>query len=581
MKKLLNGAGDVVDQLVAGTVAGNPGLRILPESHTVIRSDIADVAAAGLVAVITGGGAGHEPAHAGYVGAGMLSAAVSGEVFTSPSVDAVLEAIRAAATSAGVLLIVKSYTGDRLNFGLAAEIARAEGIRTRMVIVADDVALARSAENAGRRGIAGTVLIHKIAGAAAAAGLALDEVAEITEKAAANLASMGVGLGSCIVPAAGKPTFELGHDEVEWGLGIHGEPGVERSAAVGGWETVKRLLDACIEDLDLRSGDPVALLVNNLGGSSTMEINVIADSALRYLDDAGILVERVWTGSFLTAMEMPGCSLSLLRTTDDILQYLDAPALTSAWPAAHLGRRPDAVTLITTTAQAERRPVTPAAERADPALTTNGGGNSVLTAILTELLEAEPALTEMDQLVGDGDLGTSLARGALGVIQRLEVLPSDPAGVLRSMSEIVRRVVGGTSGPLYAILLLKASTVLEGVPDPDAGQWAAALDCGVAGIEELGGAAQGDRTMIDALRPAADAMRDAGAHGELAAAVAAAARAARSGAEATSQMSPRRGRSSYAGDRVLGHPDPGAWAVALWLEAAKTALETSAADATV
>src|SRR6185437_3610915 len=275
MKKLINDVRAVVPDMLDGLAALNPNLSLLQGGMIVMRADAEAVAARGEVALISGGGSGHEPAHGGYVGHGMLSAAVAGEVFTSPSTDAVLDAIRAVAGAAGALLIVKNYTGDRFNFGLAAEIARAEGIPTEMVIVADDVALSARGEHAGRRGLAGTVLVHKIAGAAAAAGRPLAEVARIAREVAASLGTMGVALTPCTVPAAGKPGFELGDGEIEWGLGIHGEPGVERGAMASADAIVGKLLARIVNDLGLRAGERVALLVNNLGGTPTSELSIV------------------------------------------------------------------------------------------------------------------------------------------------------------------------------------------------------------------------------------------------------------------------------------------------------------------
>ncbi|HEY4298839.1 MAG TPA: dihydroxyacetone kinase subunit DhaK, partial [Paraburkholderia sp.] len=297
MKKLINDVGAVVPDMLDGLAALNPNLLLLQGGTIVVRADAEAVAARGEVALISGGGSGHEPAHGGYVGHGMLSAAVAGEVFTSPSTDAVLDAIRAVAGRAGALLIVKNYTGDRFNFGLAAEIARAEGIPTEMVIVADDVALTANGDHAGRRGLAGTVLVHKIAGAAAAAGRPLAEVAQIARDVAASLGTMGVALSACMVPAAGKPGFELADDEIEWGLGIHGEPGVERGAMEPADAIVGKLLTKIVGDLSLQSGERVALLVNNLGGTPSSELSVVAGSALRYLAARNIKVERAWAGT--------------------------------------------------------------------------------------------------------------------------------------------------------------------------------------------------------------------------------------------------------------------------------------------
>lgn len=557
MKKLLNNPRHVVTESLAGLVRLNPHLRLLEGTRTVVD---AAAASRGSVAVLSGGGAGHEPAHAGYVGPGMLAGAVSGEVFTSPSVDDVLVGIRAVDAGAGVVLVVKNYTGDRLNFGLAAELARADGIEVRMVVVADDVALNGSSGHAGDRGLAGTVLVHKIAGAAAAEGRGLDAVAAAAQRAADALATMGVALGSCTVPAAGTPSFALGPEEVEWGLGIHGEQGVERSAVASAEETVDRLLSACLAAGRIPDGGRAALLVNNLGGSSAMEVTVVADAALSWLARRGIAVERAWAGPFLTAMEMEGVSLSLLAVNDELVQLLDAPVQTTAWPA--LDGRVNVDPYLAAPADE-----TPALE--GPAL--SGPGRDVLDRVMAALREAEPELTAMDQLVGDGDLGHSLDRGARAVLESAVGLPARPDRLLRRVSAVARRSIGGTSGPLYAVFLLRASESLAGQEAPEVADWARALAAGQQGIQDLGGAQPGDRTMLDALAPAARAL--AAVEGPLGEVLRAAAEAARAGAEATADMAPRRGRSSYAGDRVKGHLDPGAWAVYLWLDAAARALE--------
>jgi dihydroxyacetone kinase len=530
-----------------------------------VRADGEAAARRGEVALISGGGSGHEPAHAGYVGPGMLSAAVAGEVFTSPSTDAVLDAIRAVAGPAGVLLIVKNYTGDRFNFGLAAEIARAEGVAVEMVIVADDVALSASGEHAGRRGLAGTVLVHKIAGAAAAEGRPLNEVAQAAREAAAMLGTMGVALTPCTVPAAGKAGFELADGEIEWGLGIHGEPGVERGALEPADAIVARLLTKILNDLALPADARVALLVNNLGGTPQSELNTVAASALRYLAARSINVERAWAGTFLSALEMAGVSLTLLRLDDQRLAWLDAAAHTSAWPALS-GR----------VAQAYVKEVPVAPDDTDGAqLARESRLRHVIEAVCGCLIEAEPVLTEMDQRVGDGDLGISLARGARGVLHEIDTYPAEttPGAVLRAVSATVRRVVGGTSGPLYAVMLLRAGSVLDQSSGPAEKRWAEAFGSGVAALMELGGAHPGDRTMVDALLPAVDALQSALAQSaDTDAALQAAVDAAASGAAQTASMSPKLGRSSYVGKRALGFADPGAHAVGLWLAAIREAL---------
>ncbi|MGF7128871.1 dihydroxyacetone kinase [Paraburkholderia sp. EB58] len=565
MKKLINDVSAVVPEMLDGLAALNPGLSLLQGGTIIVRADGEAAARRGEVALISGGGSGHEPAHAGYVGPGMLSAAVAGEVFTSPSTDAVLDAIRAVAGPAGVLLIVKNYTGDRFNFGLAAEIARAEGVAVEMVIVADDVALSASGEHAGRRGLAGTVLVHKIAGAAAAEGRPLNEVAQAAREAAAMLGTMGVALTPCTVPAAGKAGFELADGEIEWGLGIHGEPGVERGALEPADAIVARLLTKILNDLALPADARVALLVNNLGGTPQSELNTVAASALRYLAARSINVERAWAGTFLSALEMAGVSLTLLRLDDQRLAWLDAAAHTSAWPALS-GR----------VAQAYVKEVPVAPDDTDGArLARESRLRHVIEAVCGCLIEAEPVLTEMDQRVGDGDLGISLARGARGVLHEIDTYPAEttPGAVLRAVSATVRRVVGGTSGPLYAVMLLRAGSVLDQSSGPAEKRWAEAFGSGVAALMELGGAHPGDRTMVDALLPAVDALQSALAQSaDTDAALQAAVDAAASGAAQTASMSPKLGRSSYVGKRALGFADPGAHAVGLWLAAIREAL---------
>jgi triose/dihydroxyacetone kinase / FAD-AMP lyase (cyclizing) len=566
MKKLINDVAEVVPDMLDGLAALNPGLSLLQGSTIIVRADAEAAAARGEVALISGGGSGHEPAHGGYVGPGMLSAAVAGEVFTSPSTDAVLDAIRAVAGPAGVLLIVKNYTGDRFNFGLAAEIARAEGIAVEMAIVADDVALSAHGEHAGRRGLAGTVFVHKIAGAAATEGRPLGEVAQVARDTAAALGTMGVALTPCTVPAAGKPGFELADNEIEWGLGIHGEPGVQRGALEPAERIVGRLLAKIIDDLSLKPDDRVALLVNNLGGTPSSELGIVAGSALRYLRERRIHVERAWSGTFLSALDMAGISLTLLRVDDQRLAWLDATAQTTAWPALS-GR----------VAQASVKPAPAAPVAASGArLSRESSLRRVIEAVCACLLEAEPVLTEMDQRVGDGDLGISLSRAARSILHEIDTYPTEtlPGAVLRTMSATVRRVVGGTSGPLYAVMLLRAAAMLEQSGGAAAKDWSAAFTAAVDGVMELGGAHPGDRTMVDALHPAAVALRTALAKSGTDEALKAAVDAATSGAAQTASMTPKLGRSSYVGDRALGFSDPGAHAVGLWLIAIRSSLQT-------
>ncbi len=559
MKKLVNDPRSIVREMLEGQVALNAAQTLLEGENVVLRADPGPPGSA-QVAIISGGGSGHEPAHTGYVGAGMLHAAVAGDVFTSPSTDAVLAAIRAASGPAGALLVVKNYTGDRLNFGLAAEMARAEGIAVEAVVVADDVALRDTVEPARRRGIAGTVLVHKVAGAASAAGLDLASVAAEARAAAAKLGTMGVALGACTVPG-GRPGFVLADDEMELGLGIHGEAGVRRAKLLPADALVDELLDTILADLALPSGARVALLVNGLGGTPPMELAVVARRALTALRDRGLDVVRAWSGNLLTALEMPGMSLSVMAVDDARLARLDAPTGASAWPGSgHLG---EAVRALRATAPAQAPPDVP----------LTAAGLAVKRTALSAadaLARAESRLTELDSIAGDGDLGLSMARGAAAIRALPETAWATPAIALAQMSSVLSRAIAGSSGPFYATALLRAARNLP--DDPVADDWAAAFAAAVSSIGELGGAKPGDRTMLDALLPAANTLasglaggtapREAWAH---------AVQAARVGAAATARMHPRLGRAAYLGERVLGTPDAGAEAVVIWLAAIEVA----------
>ncbi|UPG73705.1 dihydroxyacetone kinase subunit DhaK [Roseomonas gilardii subsp. gilardii] len=556
MKKLVNDPRHVVQEMLEGLVALNPAQALLEDEDVVIRAGLPEPARR-KVAVISGGGAGHEPAHAGYVGEGMLSAAVTGDVFTSPSTDGVLAGIRAVAGPAGALLVVKNYTGDRLNFGLAAELARAEGIPVEIVVVADDVALRATVEPERRRGIAGTVLVHKLAGAAAEGGQSLSEVARLARAAAAEIGSMGVALGACTVPAAGQPGFTLGEEEVELGLGIHGEQGVERGALRPADGLVETLLAAILEDRGLRAGERLALLVNGLGGTPPMELAIVARRALALLRERGLVVERAWAGNFLTALEMPGCSLSLLRLDEARRDLLDAPARAPAWPGG--GHVPSHPALVPAPAGKDA-----AAERQPGPLSGRLKQAALAAAEAVEAAEAE--LTALDSRAGDGDLGISLARGAAAIRALPPAAFADAPEALARIGGALRRAIAGSSGPFYATALLRAARDLP--PEPGPADWAAAFRRGVAAIAELGGAKPGDRTMLDALHPAAEAFLaelEAGRPAPMA--WAAAVRAAEAGAEQTTRMRPRLGRASYLGERALGVPDAGAAAAVVWLRA--------------
>ncbi|MFZ5816243.1 MAG: dihydroxyacetone kinase subunit DhaK [Bacillota bacterium] len=329
MKKLINQVERVVEDMLDGFVAAYPSyVKRVPESTVVAR---AGGAVQGKVGLVSGGGSGHEPSHGGFVGYGMLDAAVAGAVFTSPTPDQVFEGVKAANGGAGVLLVIKNYTGDVMNFEMAGEMAEAEGIQVANVVVNDDVAVENSTWTTGRRGIAGTVFVHKIAGAKAEAGGSLEEVKAVAEKVIANVRSMGMALTPCIVPAAGKAGFELGADEVEIGMGIHGEPGTHRESLRTAAEITRHLTEKVMADLELKAGEEVAVLVNGLGGTPLMELLICNKTVAEMLAEAKVKVHRTIVGEYMTSLEMAGFSVSILRLDDELKALLDAPAETAAW----------------------------------------------------------------------------------------------------------------------------------------------------------------------------------------------------------------------------------------------------------
>jgi len=328
VKKLINDPADVVSEALQGIAAAHPELRIDHQHKIIYRGD---APAPGKVGLISGGGSGHEPLHGGFVGVGMLDAACAGEVFTSPVPDQMLEATKGVDSGAGVLHIVKNYTGDVMNFEMAAELAAAEtGVEVVSVVTDDDVAVKDSLYTAGRRGVGVTVLLEKIAGAAAEQGRSLVEVADVARRVNANGRSMGMALTSCAVPAAGKPTFELPETEMEIGIGIHGEPGRHRVPLAPAREVAEYLLDPILHDLDFASGTGVIAFVNGMGGTPLIELYLMYHEVATILDKAGVRVARSLVGPYITSLEMAGCSVTLLRVDDELLRLWDAPVRTPA-----------------------------------------------------------------------------------------------------------------------------------------------------------------------------------------------------------------------------------------------------------
>ncbi|MBO3761389.1 dihydroxyacetone kinase subunit DhaK [Ciceribacter sp. L1K22] len=535
MAQFINKREDVVVEAIEGLLAssGVPLSRLdgYPHIRVVVRADWDKTK----VALVSGGGSGHEPAHAGFVGEGMLTAAVCGDVFASPSVDAVLAGILAVTGPAGCLLIVKNYTGDRLNFGLAAERARAFGLNVNMVIVDDDIALPDLPQ---ARGVAGTLFVHKIAGALAEDGATLETVTEAARRVIAGTRSIGMSLDTCTVPGSPKED-RIPPGMAELGLGIHGEAGVEQvdfSGAQSAMAAVAAKLKSAIGD-----GTYVAL-INNLGGTSVLEMSVLAHELIR--SEIGDRIRHlIGPAPLMTSLDMRGFSISLLAASEDDLASLARPVGPAAWPGlstvspVSILSLPDGLT-----------PIMPLPSDHKPT-------RDFLVACCNVMIAAEQDLNALDAKSGDGDTGSTLAGAARALVNAMDRLPlSDHTQLLRAIGLELSQTMGGSSGVLLAIFFAAAGDgASSGLPMRDA------LKAGLARMQEIGGAQVGDRTMVDALAPALDGLQSG---------LSEAAKAAREGADRTAKLvRAKAGRAAYINAKQLeGHADPGAEAVARLFE---------------
>ncbi|NXK87649.1 TKFC cyclase, partial [Formicarius rufipectus] len=596
-KKLVSSVSGCADDALAGLVSCNPGLRLLRGHRVILRNDLP--ALRGRVALLSGGGSGHEPAHAGYVGQGMLTGAVAGAVFTSPSVGSVLAAIRAVAHAgaAGILLIVKNYTGDRLNFGMALERARSEGTDVRMVVVGDDCAFAAPGK-AGRRGICGTVLIHKVAGALAEAGAGLDEIVEKVTAASQAMGSLGLSLSPCSIPGS-KPSFQLAEDEMELGLGIHGEAGVRRMKVLPADEAVEVMLEhmtdpSSASHLSLTPGCSVVLMVNNLGGLSCLELGIVAGAAVRCLESRGIRIARALVGSFMTALEMAGVSLTLMVVDEELLRLIDAKTTAMAWPNIPTGPATTRREEVPAPLDVPGKPLDEAGTGSEPeslsmapfpsgmsplpweCVFSAGPGaawvEQVLERVCSTLLDIQDKLNQLDREAGDGDCGHTHARAAQAIRGWMHSRPppAAPSQLLSSLADLLLEKMGGSSGVLYGLFLTAAARSLRGRSDPSA--WADAVDSGIDAMRRWGGCSQPGHScffsQLDSLCAAAQALHSLRIPGaDPLQVLEAAVQSAEAAAEATRHMEAAAGRASYIRSSRLEHPDPGAVAVAAVLGA--------------
>uniref|UniRef100_UPI00358F85F4 triokinase/FMN cyclase n=1 Tax=Myxine glutinosa TaxID=7769 RepID=UPI00358F85F4 len=570
-KKLVNDAGACATEALQGMAAVTPATQILAGHRVLLRADLHAVC--GHVALLTGGGSGHEPAHAGYIGPGMLTGVIAGDVFTSPPPRSILAAIQAVARAGavGVLLIVKNYTGDRLNFGLAAERARAEGISVAMVVVAEDCALSSPDKTAGRRGLCGTILVHKIAGALAAESKGLKEIAEIASSAVKSMGTIGVSLSACSLPGRG-PSFHLDAHEMELGLGIHGEAGVKRMQILPADETVRVMFEHMTDPksdshLVFGAGDNVALMVNNLGGTSYLELSIIARAAVGYLESKGLTIGRAYVGTFMSSLDMAGVSLTVMHLDPCRTSCLDADTSAPAWPRAALScisDRPSELSVEDTNG------CTSTGDRWSTSASGDGTSSSwspVIESVCKALLEKESELNTLDMAAGDGDCGSTHARGCRAILKWTSTggIPDCADGLLLGLAAVLEEHMGGTSGALYSLFLTAAAPSVCEYATPS--HWVCAFQAGIEAIKRYGGADVGDRTLLDPLCAAYDELKSLNSEDDWLIYLGNAAKAAEVAAERTRHMDAHAGRASYVSPSRLLDPDPGAVAVATLLRA--------------
>lgn len=536
MAQFINDKDATVTEAIDGLIQASGGALARLDGYPHIRVVVRANWDKSRVALVSGGGSGHEPAHAGFVGEGMLTAAVCGDVFASPSVDAVLAGILAVTGPEGCLLIVKNYTGDRLNFGLAAERARAFGLKVNMVIVDDDIALPDLPQP---RGVAGTLFVHKIVGAMAESGASLDDITATAERVISGIKSIGMSLDTCTVPGSPKE-HRIEPGKAELGLGIHGEAGVQQidyHNAEQAMAAVTRKLAAVMDDR------PHVALLNNLGGASVLEMSILANDLVKSPIGKS-LKAIVGPASLMTSLDMRGFSVSVLPIAPEDHAWLSAPCGPRAWPGCEaikpvrIVELPDGL-----------RPIQPIPSEHAPTA-------AFITRCCQILIEAEADLNALDAKSGDGDTGSTLAGAARALLGALDRLPlADHTQLFRAIGQELTNTMGGSSGVLLAIFFTAAGDAASSGLD-----MVAALKAGLERMQRVGGAELGDRTMVDALKPALDAL-DADGMNKAAA-------AARAGAVHTASITrAKAGRASYiSANQLQGHIDPGAEAVARLFE---------------
>lgn len=572
MKKIINSPDTVVQEMCGGIALTCPELEVI-KKYKVIKKRNSNPQK---VTLISGGGSGHEPAHAGFIGKGMLDAAVCGDVFASPSQIQVYQAIKETAGDKGTLLIIKNYSGDVMNFKNAARLAQEDNIPVDYVIVDDDIAVKDSLYTVGRRGVAGTVLVHKIAGAAAQRGYNLKKVKAAAENAIVNTRSIGFALSSCTAPAKGTPTFAIDINEMEYGVGIHGEPGIQRETVQSADALAKRIVDSLINELNVEKAEEVTLLVNGFGGTPLQELYLFTNSVAKVLSERSIKIYRAFAGNYMTSIDMSGASVSLMKMNDELKDLLDQECDT---PAFHVNGPVPSRQYETFCSEREENTEDFFGIRIDKKYAKIENENITLQNVMFMvdvmgecIIKNEVAFCELDAHAGDGDFGMSVSKGFRQLKREwneiIEKNGNDIGDFLNACSLVIMEYCGGASGPIWGSAFRAAGKCAQGKKELKAEDFAGLLQSAVIGIQKTGeysfgrGAVVGDKTLIDALVPCADTWTEFSSKGmHLRELFLLSAEEAAKGAKETALIAARMGRAGTVGKRSIGYPDAGAFAL--------------------
>lgn len=570
MKKIMNRPETMVMEMCNGLAFAHPELEFLPKFKVIKKKEINR----NKVTLVSGGGSGHEPAHAGFVGKGMLDAAVCGDVFASPSQVQVYQALRAIASDKGTLMIIKNYSGDMMNFKNAAYLASEDGLNVDYVKVEDDIAVQDSLYTVGRRGVAGTVLVHKVAGAAAELGYPLPEVKVAAQNAADHVRSLGFAFSSCTVPAKGTPTFDIAEGEMEYGVGIHGEPGIQREKIISADELAERMVSALVKELEVKD-EEVTLLINGFGSTPLQELYLLNNSVAKVLHDKNIKTYRVFVGNFMTSIDMMGASISIMKMNDQLKELLDqeskapgfvvdGPMVAPQYQEIAFGKEENNVSYEADTSNG--------ATIANKKCITTQEMIYLIDKMSESIISNEVYFCDLDSHAGDGDFGMSVSKGFRQLKREWADIMRDHTqnigDFLVACSLIIMEYCGGASGPIWGSAFRMAGKSTSGKKELTVGDFAKMLQAAVEGVQGTGersfgrGAVVGDKTLIDALVPCANQWSlCAEERTDLKQAFERGAKAAVDGAKATEQIVARMGRAGTVGERSLGYPDAGAFAL--------------------